>query len=739
MKQLILAVIVLFFISCNSQSEKIKKKFNLDFESYDSLMLLPKDWIEWGDYNLGVDTVHTYSGRYAPRIVSKEGGSFGCIAYHIPARYEGSTIRLEGYMKIEDVADGFAGLLLRIDGQDSNLVFDNMQGQNIQGTKDWQKYSVTLPFPNDAETIFVGGILVGKGKAWFDDFVLTIDGKNVQTLQEKEKPVLKAYLDKEFDLGSSIEFPVIDEQQTRNLELLGKIWGFLKYHHPQIAKGNYNWDYELFRILPKYVTSKNALERDQVLLDWINTLGKIDSCTECKETSPDVFLKPDKTWFDDFVMNTELKNKLEYIYQNRHQGEQFYIVKSDGAGNPEFLNENAYPEMQYPDAGFRLLALYKYWNMIHYFFPSKYLTDKDWNKTLTEYIPKFIMAKDELEYELALVQLIGDINDTHAAISTLFNKVNSQRGKWYPPFRVQFIENQLVVTDYYNPELKDVAKVEVGDIITSINHKSIKFIVDSLRPYYPASNEAAKMRDITNDILRFNNKEISIGYLSNNQEYLHSLPLYEIDKLNMRWYNWTDEKSYKMLDGNIGYVTLKTITEADIPIIKDTFKNTKGIIIDIRNYPSSFVPFSLGDYFVSSSTPFVKFSKFNIDNPGEFNFRMGTEIPKPTETYKGKLVVLVNEWTQSQAEYTAMAFRAGDNTTIVGSTTAGADGNVSNINLPGGLTTFISGIGIYYPDGEKTQRIGIIPDVEVKPTIEGIKNKKDELLEKAIEVINKNQ
>src|SRR5690606_23626767 len=129
----------------------IKKKFNLDFESYDSLMLLPKDWIEWGDYNLGVDTVHTYSGKYAPRIVSKEGGSFGCIAYRIPARYEGSTIRLEGYMKIEDVADGFAGLLLRIDGQDSNLVFDNMQGQNIQGTKDWQKYSVTLPFPSDAE------------------------------------------------------------------------------------------------------------------------------------------------------------------------------------------------------------------------------------------------------------------------------------------------------------------------------------------------------------------------------------------------------------------------------------------------------------------------------------------------------------------------------------------------------------------------------------------------------------
>ena len=82
-----------------------------------------------------------------------------------------------------------------------------------------------------------------------------------------------------------------------------------------------------------------------------------------------------------------------------------------------------------------------------------------------------------------------------------------------------------------------------------------------------------------------------------------------------------------------------------------------------------------------------------------------------------------------------MAFRAGAHTTIVGSTTAGADGNVSSIYLPGGLLTRISGNGVYYPDGTQTQRVGIIPDVEVKPTIEGLKQGRDELLEKAIKLI----
>ena len=191
------------------------------------------------------------------------------------------------------------------------------------------------------------------------------------------------------------------------------------------------------------------------------------------------------------------------------------------------------------------------------------------------------------------------------------------------------------------------------------------------------------------------------------------------------------------MDNNIGYVTLQTIKEEDISGIKSEFLDTKGIIIDIRNYPSTFVPFSLGSFFVSSSTPFVKFTNGNVDNPGEFTFTNNIEIPSQGKTYKGKLVVLVNELSQSQAEYTSMAFRAGDNTTIIGSTTAGADGNVSSIMLPGGLRTMISGIGVNYPNGEETQRIGIVPDIDVKPTIKGIREGKDELLEKAIEIILK--
>jgi C-terminal processing protease CtpA/Prc len=69
---------------------------------------------------------------------------------------------------------------------------------------------------------------------------------------------------------------------------------------------------------------------------------------------------------------------------------------------------------------------------------------------------------------------------------------------------------------------------------------------------------------------------------------------------------------------------------------------------------------------------------------------------------------------------------------VIGSTTAGADGDASPFALPGDLSTLISGNGIYYPDKRPTQRIGIVPDIEVKPTVEGIRDGRDELIEKAM-------
>ena len=81
-----------------------------------------------------------------------------------------------------------------------------------------------------------------------------------------------------------------------------------------------------------------------------------------------------------------------------------------------------------------------------------------------------------------------------------------------------------------------------------------------------------------------------------------------------------------------------------------------------------------------------------------------------------------------------MALQKSMNAMVVGSRTAGADGNISWVPLPGGYRTAFSGIGVYYPDGRETQRVGILPDILVRPTIQGIRAGWDEVLERAIDV-----
>jgi hypothetical protein len=99
--------------------------------------------------------------------------------------------------------------------------------------------------------------------------------------------------------------------------------------------------------------------------------------------------------------------------------------------------------------------------------------------------------------------------------------------------------------------------------------------------------------------------------------------------------------------------------------------------------PSEFVVFSLGSLVVGSEVPFARFTEADLSTPGAFHLGNTVTLPPQKPHYSGKIVILVDE-SSSQAEYTAMALRAAHGSTVVGSTTAGADGNVSPFALPGG-------------------------------------------------------
>ncbi|MCF2220355.1 peptidase S41 [Chryseobacterium sp. PS-8] len=702
---------------------------NLDFETSENNS--PALWKLMGNNSAKVfsDFNEKQQGKASAVIESEGTEGFRAIMYTLPNNYAGRKITLSGYLKTENVTDGFAGLWMRIDPE---VAFNNMQNVGLKGTNDWKKYEITLNMsPENTQQIVIGALLSGKGKIWVDNLKVSIDGKDIDNAKIFEKKLTKVELDKEFDKGSTISNINLDQNNIENLKKLGLIWGYLKYYHPNVAEGNYNWDYELFRIYHK-LENVSAEQRDQILTDWIKGLGKFQTV---KNSEPkNVKIKPDLDWITSSGFSKELTELLLQLKDAKRPKVNYYVDFFPNVGNPDFSHENPYREMKYPDEGFRLLSLYRYWNMIQYYFPYKNLIEEDWKGVLKEFIPKFINAKDETEYNLASLELIGRIHDTHANIWGNSKSLEKYFGERYSPVQLTFAENKPVVEDFYDENLGTQTGLKKGDVITEINGENVDTIIKKSLKYLPASNYPTQLRDISRKLLRSNAETINLTILRDGKTEEKTIKTYAYSDIKIKK---EPKEFFKMLDGNIAYVYMGSVNADLLPEVFEKIKNTKGLVIDFRSYPSDFVVFKMGKLLKPESSDFVKFTNTSNSQPGLFTFTPSLKTQGTGKKYyEGKIAILINETTQSSAEYHTMAFRTAPNAKVFGSTTAGADGNVSDIKLPGNISTMISGIGIYYPDGKETQRIGIVPDVEVKPTIDGIKNNKDEVLEKATKWIN---
>ena len=737
LKPILIVLLFSFWLSTESKGQE-DKVYNFGFELGNKDITFPVDWFTWGTgYNHKIDTRTKHSGNASIRIEPTEGNAsktFGCIAYLIPAKFEATQVELKAYMKLNNVT-GVVGLMLRIDGPGGVLAFEDLESKKIQGTKDWTQFSVTLPLPENATAIYVGASIKGEGQLWVDDFQLLLDGKDIKEAKVKKSRSFRADADKEFDSGSKILKIDLTREKIEDLDLLGKIWGFLKYYHPRVASGEFNWDFELFRIAPRIIQSKSRKERNKLLNDWISAFGKIEMINQTWEQKDGVKLVPDLSWINKASLGTELVRSLNEVKRAKRSEENYYIVRLYPLVT-EFKNERSYSHFNYPDTGYRLLCLYRYWNIINYYFPYKNLIGEDWNAILLEYIPKFINAKDESDYKLTVLSLISRIHDTHANILETDNFWVQFKGQKYAPLEIAFVEGKATVVDYFDRSLGVKSGLKIGDIIESVDGKSVEQIISEKLPITPASNYPTQLRKIARNLLRSNKATLKIKYRRSRDTLSNDVEMYYPYYFSNYRMLEKQDTCFKIIDKDISYLYPGTLKKEYLPVIMTHIERTKALIIDYRCYPAEHLIFNLCDYLLPESRPFVKLTSGSIVTPGLFEVKEELKVGYSNSNYfKGKVIVIVNERTQSQAEFHAMALKTVPRVTFIGSTTAGADGDVSKIDLPGGIITMISGVGVYYPDGTDTQRVGIVPDLEVKPTIDGIIRGEDELLKKALKLL----
>lgn len=688
---------------------------------------------------IAADSEVLHGGKWSARIEQQADSTqqFSSVTKRIPMDFGGGRIELRGFIRSENVR-GFAAFWICEDGPDGSVGFASMlDRQPVKGTSPWTEYSISLQVNSEGRTLVFGFLLDGPGKAWADDLQLLVDGKPVWEGSKVERPKTVLDTDHEFDGGSRITLKSLSPIQIDNLTTLGKVWGFLKYYHPEVTGGKRHFDYDLLRVLPKIIAAPDRKTAHDAMLRWIDSLGEVTPCQKCgKLDESNLYFRPDLDWIsDESSLGPDLSRILQTIRVGRPAtGQQFYVSLAPGVGNPVFQNEPGY-NVRLPDAGFQLLALYRYWNIIEYWYPYRDLIgDKNWNVILPEFLPRIALSKDRDSYQREMLALVARVQDTHANLwgSLAFRP---PVGTCQLPIDVHFVDRQAVVATYSNPELGKATGLKPGDVIEQLDGTSVSDLIGQWMPYYAASNETTRLRDLGRSMTRGDCAKPLRLRIRRGQNTLDLTATRVMASLIGSKTSATHDRlgdAFQLLSPDVAYLKLSAVKAADAPRYVDAASKSKGLIIDIRNYPSEFVVFALGQLLVDRPTEFARFTMGDLSNPGAFHWGAVVSLQPKEPHYASKVVILVDEISVSQAEYTTMAFRSAHGATVIGSTTSGADGNVSEIRLPGNISTMISGIGVFYPDKKPTQRIGVIPDREVKPTVAGIREGRDQVLEAAI-------
>lgn len=539
-----------------------------------------------------------------------------------------------------------------------------------------------------------------------------------------------------------------DPRVVDNLATLCRVWGYAKYHHPVFADSTVNVDYELFGLLPRVVHADRTT-RNKLLYDWVKGLGGYKPNKPMyDEALGDLqhWSTVDLSWIKDTVRYGGNLCPLLQDLRYAEREESYYIhparmVEGMGWQPVTYDNERYYTNITRFESGYCLLALFRLWNIFEYFAPNMPKTDKPWGQVLTEYIPRMGVKTDLRTFQQNYMSLIHEMSDGHA----YFVVPDYYFGNRIVPVWTILIDGMLLVA---NPGTIETLKP--GDEIISVDGQLVSERLKDVRKYVSFSNDAGY-------------RQVGRHYPMRSKHELCTLSVRRgasIDSISVNTVPITEYKSYidpseakrpacRLLNDSVGYIYGGTFTDTMFDEAIALLGPTKAIIVDLRTYPEQ--PWALKlfiqEHLSAKPVTSTLWSYPTLAIPGEYYLMpdlplyrgaaQGAEPQDNPNAYRGKIIALVDESTQSAAESAVMDFQAAVNTLVVGSQTAGANGNMVMIPLTGGLVAGYSSIGCYYPDGFDIQRSGVRVDVEVHPTVEGLKAGRDEILETALEILRK--
>jgi len=612
--------------------------------------------------------------------------------------------------------------------------FDNMADRPVMSPS-WAEYRIEGNVHSDAESIYFGMMLLGDGRAWLDDVSVESVALTVRA-PAPPRPFAGHGLD--------------------NVVAFTKLLGYVRYFHPSDEAAHTDWD--AFAI--ENVSAIEGAPTAETLARALNAQFKAVAPTlrvfalpaEPPPLPRDLKPSPparravmwrhrgvgvraggrgpyaSERWtadLEDGKLPAGMANPAEPLVVDLGRGVRASLplaLWDDGTGTlPRGASgpAPAHPISTSPaDRATRLADVALAWNVFQHFYPYFDVVQADWSVSLRHALSSAATDAED-GFATTLRKLVADLHDGHGRVSA----ANQPFARL--PLAWDWIEGQLVVT-----AVSLGGALRVGDVVTAIDGVPVSARLGAEERLISAATPQWRRYLALQQILLGPEGEAPLTLAADGAPREVRLR-----RAAGRPVQEPRPDPISEVRPAIMYVDLGRISNDQFAAALPQLAQAKGIVFDLRGYPSLMpaflqhltdVPLQSAQWLVPQVTRPDR-EGWTFDGGGRWNLQ-------PLAPHLTARVVFMTDGRAISYAESCLGivehYKLGE---IVGGPTAGTNGDINPFTLPGGYTITWTGMKVVKHDGSRHHGVGIQPTIPVGRSIAGVRAGRDEVLMRAIE------
>jgi carboxyl-terminal processing protease len=396
----------------------------------------------------------------------------------------------------------------------------------------------------------------------------------------------------------------------------------------------------------------------------------------------------------------------------------------------------------------RVAGLSTIWSEVKYnsAYPEK-LVEANWDSLYMAFIPRVQEATGTEQYYRVLEEFAARLHDGHTSVDVpneLFSTMYAR-----PELDTRMLDGAVAVVAVLCDTLGDLG-IHSGLEVVSVDGLPVREYAERFVAPFESASTPQSAEASTYGLYLLCGSPAEPARVEFRDE---SGVTFErsLARTRYRILSYDENVQFRMLDDSVAYVALNSFGGDGVVAAFDSvfgkIGEARGLILDLRQNTGgnsqvgwdilaylADKPFETGVWQTRTYEPTVRAWGMAT----RWHTTAGpTCEPLGTKHYGGPVVVLCGALTGSAAEDFLMAFDAMGRGTIIGEPTAGSSGQPIWFPLPGGGTGRVCASRTTYPDGTEYVGRGIAPDVVVHPTLAGVRQDRDPVLEAAVEALRR--